>query len=160
MFSLIVSALPALPVMRGERLLGDASLAEEVNGTATTSTQSADDQDLDVLDASGNPVKTVTDVLDHSVLVRVRLQAGQLALSAVLLLRGKGQSAGGRSSETGVEAKGSDSALGLGVLEELEVVQRTLALGESSKHVGPSGLLLVTVGELDVGVGQRVAGMS
>ena len=99
-------------------------------------------------------------MLDHGRLVRVRLQASELSLAARLLLRGVGERTGRGAGEAGVEAEGSDTTTGLRVLQELEIVQRSLALGESAQDVSPATLLLVAVRELDVGVRERVAGVS
>jgi hypothetical protein len=55
-----------------------------------------------------------------------------------------------------MEAECSHTTTRRRVLEELEVVQRALALGETAEDVVPPPLVLVAVGELDVGVGKRI----
>jgi hypothetical protein len=56
-----------------------------------------------------------------------------------------------------VESKCGHSTLGLRVFQKFEVVQDSLALGESSEDIGPATLLLVAMGELDMCVRQRIS---
>lgn len=133
-------------------LLLDSDLAEEVNGSRTATAESADHENLDVLETALGVLNCLTALVDHGSLVGVGLEALEDTLASVLLLGGVGEASGGSTSKASVETEGSDTALGLGVLEELEVVESALALGEATENVVPASLLLVAVGELDVGV--------
>lgn len=135
----------------------DADLAEEVDGTRTAAAEGTNDKNLDVLDTALDSLKGTTNVRDHGVLVGVGLEVLEDTVAAVLLLLGVGKSTGGGTSETGVEAESGNTAAGLGVLEELEVVELAVAAGEATENVVPAALLLVAVGKLDVGVGEGVA---
>ena len=155
-------SLPSAPqheCTRHSSLL-DSDLSEQVDRSGSTSAKGTNDQHLDVVHAALDALEPISDMLDHSRLVGVRLQSRKLSLSARLLLRSVGERTSRGTSESSVEAECSDSATGLRVLEELEIVQRSLALRKSSEHVRPAGLLLVAVGELDVGVGERVTVIS
>jgi hypothetical protein len=140
----------------GASLLLQTGFPEKIDGTTSTSTQSPNNKNLDVLNTALDILQSGLDVIDHLGLIDIRLQSLQNTLSTFLLLLGKCKSSSCGTSETGVETECSDSSLGLRVFEEFKVVKRSFALSESSKDICPATLLLVAVGELDVGVGKGV----
>lgn len=138
-------------------VLGNTGLPEKINRTGSTSSQSPNDQNLYPLIPFLGALQRLAHFLDHLAFIGVRLQFAQLALSVLGLLSGKGEGSGGGAGKTGVETECGDTSVGNGVFEEFEVVEGTLALGESAEDVVPSGLLLVAMGELDVRVREGVA---
>lgn len=160
-FSLFCREDVSKMIKRGERgqkdVLGNAGLPEEVNRTGSTTSQGSNDQNLYSLLPFLGALQRLTHFLDHFAFIGVRLQFAQLALPILGLLGGKREGTSGGAGETGVETECGDTSVGNGVFEEFEVVEGTLALGESAEDVIPSGLLLVAVGELDVRVREGVA---
>jgi hypothetical protein len=148
------------PIPVGSHSLLQAGLPEKVDSSTATPSQSTNDQYPDILDTASDALKSRLDVVNHLGLVGIWLQTLQNTLSTFLLLLGKRKSSGGGTCESSVEAECCDSSLGGGVLEEFKVVQRALSLGESTENVGPTALLLVAVGELDVGMRKGVAAVS
>lgn len=134
-------------------------LAEQVHRTTPTPPQRANDQHLDLSHTALQPFQTRLDMRNHGVLIRIRLQSRQFTIPARLLLCRKCQGTGSCTCKPRVETKRGYTTTRLGIFEEFKVVQGTSALPEATENVLPAALLLVAVGELDVGVGQRVGGL-
>jgi hypothetical protein len=69
----------------------------------------------------------------------------------------EGQCAGRGACEPRVETESCNSSTDL-IGKEFEIVQLSTSLVESSQHLRPAGLTLITVRELYVGVGQGIIG--
>lgn len=139
-------------------LVLQTDLPERIDRAGSTPAKCTNHQRLDVSDTTlAEGLDALPDVLDHRLLVIIRLQILQHALSAFLLLPNVGQRSRSSTSESSVEPEGGDTSSGFGVFEEFEVVQQAIALSESTEDVAPAGLLLVAVGEGDVGVGKGIA---
>lgn len=132
--------------------LSESNLPEEVNGTASTSTERTNNERLD---GSTELLELLLDNLDHLALVLVGLQTAQSTSS---LLCSNSEASGGGTGETGVKTERGDSS-SVGVLEKLEVVERSSSLSEPLEDRRPAGLVLVAVGELNVGLGERLLGL-
>jgi hypothetical protein len=100
------------PSQEGKSLLLETSLPEEVHSSTSTSTQSTNDQNLDILHAPLNTLQSLLDVIDHLGLVDIWLQTLQNALSTLFLLLGKSKSTSCGTCKPGVETECSDSSLG------------------------------------------------
>ena len=130
-------------------LLGHAGLEGHVDGTAAAASQGADDDDTGqaagLLLAGG---KVPLDVGHELGLVGVARDGGQ-RLAGVRQLPGpvlEGQRA---AAEAGRVTEGGHTAARLGVVQELQVQERTATAGESGQDRVPASLLLVAVCELD-----------
>ena len=82
------------------------------------------------------------DVLNEEVLVLIARDTGKRLVLAVLELPGPGQKCEGGTSEASVVAECCNTASVL-VLEELEVKEGSLALGEAAEDGVPTTLVLV-----------------
>jgi hypothetical protein len=115
----------------------------EVDGAATATTESADDENARVVPGLCLAfLNGLLDVFDEKVLVLVAGDTGERLVLAVLELPGPSEECEGGASETGVVAECCNTAAVL-ILEELEIEKRTLALGETTEDGVPATLALV-----------------
>jgi hypothetical protein len=115
----------------------------EVDGAATATTESADHENARVVTGLSLAfLDGLLDVFDEEVLVLVAGDTGKRLVLAVLELPGPSQECEGGASETGVVAECCNTAAIL-ILEELEIEERALALGETTEDGVPATLALV-----------------
>jgi len=85
-------------------------LPEKVDCSTTTSSQSTNDKNLDILNTTLNTLQSLLDMINHLGLIGIRLQSLQNTLSTFFLLLGKCKGSGGGTGESGVETECSYSS--------------------------------------------------
>lgn len=130
----------------------EAGTNAEVHGATTATTESTNDKDARVVAGLGLALLDgLLDVLNEEVLVFIARDTGERLVLAVLELPCPGQESESSTGETGVVAKRSNTTTIL-VLKKLEIKESAVASGETAENGVPATLVLVAVGELDVGV--------
>jgi hypothetical protein len=115
----------------------------EVDGTATATTESANNENARVVAGLSLAfLDGLLDVFDEEVFVLVAGDTGKRLVLAVLELPGPSQECEGGTSETGVVAECCNTAAVL-ILEELKIEKCTLALRETTEDGVPTTLALV-----------------
>jgi hypothetical protein len=93
-----------------ESLLLQTGLPEKVDCSTTTSSQSPNDKNLDILHTTLNTLQSLLDMINHLGLIGIRFQSLQNTLSTFFLLLGKSKSSGGSTGESSVETECSYSS--------------------------------------------------
>jgi hypothetical protein len=89
----------------GGSLLLQTGLPEKVDCSTTTSSQSPNNKNLDILYATLDTLQSLLDMINHLGLVGIRLQSLQNTLSTFFLLFGKSKGSGGGTGESSVETE-------------------------------------------------------
>ena len=115
----------------------------EVDGTTAATTESTDDEDARVVAGLCLALlDSLLHIIDEKALVLVAGDTGKRLVLAVLELPGPGKESEGSASKASVVAECCNTASVL-VLEELEVKEGSLALGEAAEDGVPTTLVLV-----------------
>jgi len=128
-------------------VLLQANLTEQINCTASTPSEGADDQSLDAL---SGPAQLGLDILHHRGFVLVGKEPIELCAWRASL-GSEGQYARCSAGKASMESERGYAPAGV-VLEKLEVVQAPATLAKTVQNLSPARLVLVAVCKLDVRV--------